>query len=143
MKFEKQFEEFISLRIEGKSFDDIAGILQTSKPTLIDWNKKAAVRTAIDEGKAMKINCLLKAYQLDFESRLKTSLERSKKINDELSQRELTELKISTNKLLRMSIASDNSIKKLIDQKVRFGTNPGKTEAAENEDGFFDLPLDD
>ena len=55
MKMEKNIEKFIELRIAGNSFDEIAKELQTSKQSLIEWNKKVNVRTAINEGQAFKI----------------------------------------------------------------------------------------
>lgn len=39
-KFDKNIEAFIQSRIEGKSFDEIATELKTTKSTLIDWNKR-------------------------------------------------------------------------------------------------------
>ena len=86
-KLDKNFEAFIQYRIEGKSFDEIAKELKTSKHTLIEWNKKEIVRSQINEGKILKMNTLLKAYKFDLNSRVKTYLELSKKINDELHQR--------------------------------------------------------
>ena len=64
-KLDKNIEAFIQSRIEGKSFDEIATELKTTKQTLIDWNKKELVRNAIAEGKAFKINTLVKTYKFD------------------------------------------------------------------------------
>lgn len=58
-KLDRNMEAFIQLRIEGKSFDEIATDLKTTKQTLIEWNKKELVRNAINEGRAFKINTLL------------------------------------------------------------------------------------
>ena len=53
MKFDKQIEDFILMRIEGKSFDEIAKALKTAKQTLIEWNKQFQVRETINNGRAI------------------------------------------------------------------------------------------
>lgn len=140
-KLDKNIEAFILLRIEGKSFDDIAKELKTSKSTLIDWNKKVEVRNEIQQGKAIKINTLVKAYEFDKQNRLKTILSLSKKINDELSKRDLTS--ISTDVLLKMSIANDNRVIEMVKDKFEFGFNPKFYKAGINETGYFEMKLDE
>ncbi len=141
MKLEKQIEDFIQLRIEGKSFDEIAKELKTGKSTLIAWNKKVDVRSEITEGKAIKINSLVKTFQFDLQSRLNTYLQLSKKINAELLQRDLSE--VSTDKLLQMSLANDGRVKELINNNIRVGRNPYFMEVGEDADGFFNMMLDE
>jgi hypothetical protein len=141
MKLEKQIEDFIQLRIEGKSFDEIAKELKTSKSTLIAWNKKVDVRNEITEGRAIKINSLVKTFQFDLQSRLNTYMQLSKKINDELLQRDLSE--VSTDKLLQMSLANDGRVKELINNNIRVGRNPYLMEVGEDADGFFNMMLDE
>jgi len=140
MKEGKQLSDFIQMRIEGKSFDEIAKELNTAKSTLIDWNKKAAIRTLIDEGKAFAINALVKAFQYDRRARLKTMLEISKKINDELQSRDLAD--ISTDKLLQMSIANDGRIMKKIDSRIEIGENES-VYTFDTGNGFFNFQLDE
>jgi predicted XRE-type DNA-binding protein len=140
MKEGKQIADFIQMRIEGKSFDEIAKELNTAKSTLIDWNKKACVKTLIDEGKAFAINNVVKAFQYDRQARLKTMLEISKKINDELKSRDLAD--ISTDKLLQMSIANDGRIMKMIDTRLEIGENESVV-SWDNGDGFFQFRLDE
>ena len=140
-KLDKNIEAFILLRIEGKSFDDIAKELKTSKSTLIDWNKKVEVRNEILQGKAIKINTIVKAYEFDKQNRLKTILSLSKKINDELSKRDLTS--ISTDVLLKMSIANDNRVIEMVKDKFEFGFNPKFYKAGINETGYFEMKLDE
>lgn len=141
-KLDKNIEAFIQLRIEGKSFDEIATDLKTTKQTLIDWNKKELVRNAIDEGKAFKINSIIKTYNFDLSNRISTYLQLSKKINDELLNRDLTD--INTDVLLKMSIANDGRVKDLIgNKKIEIGENPNLYTIGENGDGFFDLSFDE
>lgn len=146
MKFEKNIEAFIQLRIEGHSFDEIAKELKTSKSTLIEWNKKAEVKGEIYQGKAFAINNMVKAFEFDKQTRLKAFLQLSKKINDELLKRDLTE--ISTDTLLKMGIANDNRIigVGMVDKNIQFGKNPNEfiVEGFDKKpDGFFNLQLDE
>lgn len=140
MKFERQITEFTELRIEGKSFDEIAVILKTSKQTLIDWNKQIQVKETIDTGRAIKINSIVKTFQFDLNNRLQTYLQLSKKINDELLQRDLTT--VTTDTLLKMSIANDGRVKELINKNVQIGENE-RIISFDSGDGFFNLQLDE
>jgi hypothetical protein len=140
-KLDKNFEAFIQYRIEGKSFDEIAKELKTSKHTLIEWNKKEIVRSQINEGKILKMNTLLKAYKFDLNSRVKTYLELSKKINDELLSRDLIE--ISTDVLLKMSIANDNRIKEISSISYEVGKNEYIYNPKKFGDGFFEIKADE
>jgi hypothetical protein len=140
-KLDKNLEAFIEMRIEGKSFDEIATDLKTTKQTLIDWNKKELVRSAIVEGKAFKINTLVKTYNFDLSNRAKTYLQLSKKINDELLKRDLTD--ISTDVLLKMSIANDTRVKEIIGKPMQFGQECEIIEFYADKDNFFTLQLDE
>ncbi len=139
-KFDKNIEAFIQSRIEGKSFDEIATELKTTKSTLIEWNKKELVRGAIYEGKAFKINTLVKNYKFNLVSRLKTYLEISQRINDELLKRNLSdETKIPTNQLFKMSIDNDSRIYDLIkDMSVGIGHDENAI-YLETGDNYFEL----
>jgi hypothetical protein len=139
MKFDKQIEEFIQMRIEGKSFDEIATGLKTAKQTLIEWNKQVLVRETITTGKVIKINTTVKTFQFDLQNRLQTYLQLSKKINDELLQRDLT--LINTDVLLKMSIANDSRVKELIDKNVMIGNNQSVWEIGSDQDGYFNMDL--
>jgi uncharacterized membrane protein len=140
-KLDKNIEAFIQSRIEGKSFDEIANDLKTTKQTLIDWNKKELVRNAINEGKAFKINTLVKTYKFNLTNRVQTYLQLSKKINDELLNRDLTD--ISTDVLLKMSIANDNRLNELVkDKNFEVGINPNCMYLVDG-DGYFDLKADE
>ncbi len=140
-KMDKNLEAFIQLRIEGKSFDAIATELKTTKQTLIEWNKKEFVKNAIAEGKVFKINALVKAYKFDLSNRVQAYLQLSKKINNELLGRDLTD--ISTDALLRMSIANDNRVREIIkDCNTTIGENQMDLRVF-SSDGYFDLQADE
>ena len=115
--------------------------MKISKQTLIDWNKKEFIRTAINEGKAFKINTLVKAYNFDFINRVKGDLEMSQKINFELQNRDLSD--ISTDTLLKMSISNDNRLKDILSKNVVIGEKEISLNIALSEDGYFDLQLDE
>lgn len=141
MKFEKQIERFIELRIEGKSFDDIAKELKTSKQTLLEWNKQFEVRDNIKNQKALKLNALVKQYEFDREQRLKANLEFSQKLHQELASRDLSH--IPTPKLLDMALLQENRVKGLIGDGIQVGTNNSFSNIGEELDGYFYLKLDD
>lgn len=141
MKFEKQIEKFIELRILGKSFDEISKEIKTSKNTLLDWNKQFEIRATISEQKSLKINALVKHYELDRENKLKANLEFTQKLNKELASRDLTQ--IPTSKLLDMLIIQENRFKDSIGDFVTFGVNPYCGMVGENLDGYFGMRLDD
>ena len=140
MKFEKQIEAFIHLRIEGKSFDEIATALKTSKQTAIEWNKQLLVKTAITEGQALKINGIVKTFQFNLENRLNTYLQLSEKINNELRERDFKE--VNTDTLLKISIANDDRIKNLLNKNIQIGENQNEFDFNRGE-GFFNLQLDE
>jgi hypothetical protein len=140
-KLDKNIESFIQLRIEGKSFDEIATNLKTSKQSLIEWNKQQFIRKSIEEGKAFKINTLVKTYQFDLANRVSNYLKLSKRINDELATRDLTS--ISTESLLKMSINNDGRLRELINTNQQIGHNERAYSIAKIGDGFFGLNLDE
>jgi hypothetical protein len=142
-KLDKNLEAFIEMRIEGKSFDVIATELKTTKQTLIEWNKKELVRNAIIEGKAFKINTLIKTYNFNLVNRANTYLQLSKKINDTLLKRDLKD--ISTDVLLKMSIANDNRLSDLLGQNAfEIGKNPNFFDInLSTGDGFFNISNDE
>lgn len=140
-KLDKNIEPFIQMRIVGKSFDEIATELKTTKQTLIEWNKKELVRNAINEGKAFKINTLVRAYKFDLSNRVQTYLQLSKKINDELLSRDLTD--ISTDILLKMSIANDTRLREIVGKSIDFGQDCNIVDLETSKDNYFKIQLDE
>jgi len=62
MKDIKVKEKFIELRAEGLSFDRIAQELDTSKPTLLKWDKE--FQNEISELKFIEFELLLEKYKM-------------------------------------------------------------------------------
>lgn len=110
-KLDQNMESFIQLRIEGKSYDKIAKELNVSKQTLIEWNKNEMVKKNVKEGKSFKLKTLIETHNYDLAKRMQTYLELSERINDELLNRDFTE--INTESLLKMSIANDNRLNEI------------------------------
>jgi len=87
----------------------------------------------------IKINTTVKTFQFDLQNRPQTYLQLSKKINDELMQRDLT--LINTDVLLKMSIVNNSRVKELIDKNVMIGKNQSVWELGSDQDGFFNMDL--
>ena len=143
-KLDKNLETFIQMRIEGRSFDDIAAKLKVSKQSLIEWNKKEIAREAIKEGKAFKINALVKTYNFNLENRLRAYLMLSDKINTELLNRDLTnEMELPTAQLLKMSISNDSRIIEMLkNYSIQFGSPSIEVITLDsNPDNYFKLDM--
>ena len=143
-KLDQIIESFIQMRIEGKSFDDIAAELKVSKQSLIEWNKKEIAREAIKEGKAFRINALVKAHNFSLENRLRAYLALSDKINTELLNRDLTnDFELPTAQLLKMSLSNDARIFDILkNYKVHFGSPAIEEIIFDNDpDQYFRLDI--
>jgi transposase len=68
MKDRETVERFIELRAEGKSFDKIVKLLNVSKPTLIEWDKKHSIEIA--NLKEIRYEQILEKYKLTQEDRI-------------------------------------------------------------------------
>ena len=97
-------EKFIQLRAQGLSFDKIAKELKTSKQTLIDWSKE--FRTTIGNLRAIELEVLQEQYFLTKTKRIEMFGEAQKRIKEELSSRNLSEV----------------PSEKLFDLLIKFGT---------------------
>ena len=65
MKAISKKNQFVTLRIEGKSFEEISNTLSITKTELIEWNKESPTRTAIKEGLAIKLNDTVRTLEMD------------------------------------------------------------------------------
>lgn len=113
---------FIELRIRGKTFEEISKELAVSKQTLINWNKIEVIKDAIRAGKQIRVESILREYQLDRESRLQNLSLISRRINQEIEKREYSE--ISTERLFKIAILNEIRIKQTI--KVETFTSPNE-----------------
>lgn len=87
---------FIELRAKGYSFDKIAKELGKAKQTLIDWSKD--LEEEIANLKALELEALYEEFYLLKEDRLRRLGKILKAIEDELLDRDLSE--VATDRLL-------------------------------------------
>lgn len=87
---------FIELRAKGYSFDKIAKELGKAKQTLIDWSKD--LEEEIANLKALELEALYEEFYLLKEERIRRLGKILKSIEDELLDRDLSE--VSTDRLL-------------------------------------------
>jgi len=107
MKNANDKENFIALRAEGRSFADIADILKTSKPTLIDWSKKLSMD--IQNARTIRMDELFEKYAVAKAKRIEIFGERLNAILAELDKRNLDEVPTAT--LLELARKYGESLK--------------------------------
>lgn len=122
MKTEIKKQQFISMRIEGKSFDEIAKALTVKKPNLIEWNKEAETRTAINEGLAIRLNDEVRSLEMGKQSRIAAMLRIYKKVIAEIESRDLSD--VDTGKLIQLSVLLNQRINEQ-NASVEIGDNEG------------------
>ncbi len=102
-------QQFIELRAKGYSFDKIAGELNISKPTLIDWSRDDDVSNDILNLKALAIDELQEKYLMTKSHRISTFGEVLARAKDELSKRDLSLL--PTDKLINLTIKLSDTLR--------------------------------
>lgn len=122
MKAEIKKQQFITMRIEGQSFAAIAKSLSISKSHLVEWNKEADTRTAINEGLAIQLNDTVRTLEMGKQSRIAAMLRIYKKIVQELESRDLAD--VPTDKLIQLSVLLNQKINEL-NTSVEIGDNEG------------------
>jgi len=116
MKPQSVKENFIDLRAKGFSFDNIAKELKMSKQTLIDWSKE--LQEEIANRKAIELEVLYENYYLLKEYRLKNFGSLLNKIEQELQNRDLSD--VATDKLLELFLKYNTQLKEeLIEPNFR------------------------
>ncbi len=111
-KKSNQLEQFITLRLEGKSYDECATELKVNRSTLIGWAKELDIKTQIKVSQFTKIEALIKQNELGIQQRLNGQIKFLKKINDELANRDLKDL--STDKLFDLANKVSYSINSML-----------------------------
>lgn len=122
MKVEIKKQQFIQLRIEGKSFEEIAKVLSTTKNHLIQWNKESETRTAINEGLAIHLNDTVRTLEMGKQARLTAMIKTYKKVIEEIEKREFSD--ISTDKLIQLSVLLNSRINEQ-NGTIEIGDNSG------------------
>lgn len=99
MKTKSEKEKFIQLRAEGNSFDKISGILNISKPTLINWNIE--FKKEIDNLEYLKYQSILEQHKLIKQKRIEFLSEHLYKINEAINNKSYEDLPIRDLILIR------------------------------------------
>lgn len=102
-------EQFIELRIEGKTFKEIAIDLEVSKQTLINWSKEDGIKELIRFGQLGRLQTIIKENHLDRDSKIERFAGLAQKINAELDKRDFKD--VPTDKLLKIAIMNEQRIK--------------------------------
>lgn len=108
MKDQKTKTQFIELRAQGLSFNNIAKRLNVSKPTLIKWSKEFEYE--ISNAKAIELETLYDKYYMVKEKRITLFGEFLERIREELESRDLSD--IPTERLFDLMIKYSNYLKK-------------------------------
>lgn len=93
-----QRETFIELRAEGHSYDSIAHTLGVSRQTLQNWSKD--LRVEIENAKAFRLDAVKAKYKMLQVHRVEEFSLVLRKIRQELSRRDLSE--VPTDRLLEL-----------------------------------------
>lgn len=100
MKNQEKKDRFLEMRLLGKTYESIAQELGVSKQTLITWAKESAFQEALSIGTQMRIEAILKKYQIDRMNKIESFATLAQRLQAELSSRDLSNL--SPEKILRM-----------------------------------------
>ena len=100
-------EDFIRLRAKGLSYAKIAEQIGVAKSTLANWN--ADLEVEIASAKAMEMEVLQEEFFLLKEKRIRLLGEQLRRLQDELSERDLSE--VPTEKLLELQLRYYTSLK--------------------------------
>ena len=90
MKDEQTRQRFIQLRSTGRSFAAIAGELDVSKPTLINWSRK--YRFEIQNLRAIESEALAEKFLATREARAQRLADQLEVVEAELARRNLSDL---------------------------------------------------
>jgi len=100
MKSQRTKNEFVELRAQGLSYNQIAKRLHVSKQTLINWGKQ--LNQEIEELRALELEVLREKYYIVKQRRIELFGEEILKFKNELSQRNLK--KVQTHRLYDLLI---------------------------------------
>ncbi len=90
MHDQKTQQQFIELRVQGRSYARIAEELQVSKRTLIEWSRK--FQFEIQNQRAIELEALRERYLAGREEEVRQLGERLREVEAELATRKVAEL---------------------------------------------------
>ena len=91
-KKDELFDEFVQLRVEGKSFQIIAEMLSVSKQTLINWSQEEEVDDQVSTARLSRIQNALSDLNQSKEAQIVFYARLGKKIQDELEKRDVADI---------------------------------------------------
>ncbi len=107
MKNAQEKERFIELRAEGRSYADIATVLNVSKPTLIAWGRE--LQKDIVNAKTLRMDEVFEKYAVAKSRRVEVFGERLNAIMAELDKRDMAD--VNTASLLALALKYGESLK--------------------------------
>ena len=110
-KKDELFDEFVQLRVEGKSFQIIAEMLSVSKQTLINWSQEEEVDDQVSTARLSRLQNALSDLNQSKEAQIVFYARLGKKIQDELEKRDVAD--ISTDRLIPILERLESKISEL------------------------------
>lgn len=107
MKSAEERERFIELRAEGRSYEDIAATLGTSKTTLIAWSKE--LQKEIANARTIALDALFQRFAVAKAKRIEVFGRRLEAILKELDKRDLSD--VPTVSLLKLALDYGDRLK--------------------------------
>jgi hypothetical protein len=122
-----QQDRFIELRAKGVPYDQIVKDIGVSKPTLIKWGREMELE--ISNRKALELEVIQEKYYVSKVKRIELFGEELKRINEEITKREYSEM----------------ALKELLDMKVKIiaSLKQEETEIYLSEQGTFEDSLEE
>lgn len=131
-------ERFMELRLSGKTYQAISEELGVSKQSLIEWSKDKKISEALDFGKLVRFQELIRKYQLHREASISRYAEIVNKCMEELEGRDLTNL--STEKLVKMLLLLHKKLEEGIPEPQIFKDPPFFSAGLDSQNSFsFDI----
>ena len=118
MHDQKTQQQFIELRVQGRSYARIAEELQVSKRTLIEWSRK--FQFEIQNQRAIELEGLRERYLASREEQVRQLGERLREVEAELATRKVAEL--STPRLFTLAGSLRRQLLHVTGGELRFST---------------------
>lgn len=119
----EQVGKFVELRAKGYSYDRIAELTGTSKPTLLKWSTEYSRQ--LKEAEHFEMNSLLSQYGIMRQSRVQAYSSMLGKALQELKKRaeETDYSEVPTDKLLRIALELERRVEREAEEK-KFDNSP-------------------
>ena len=139
MNTQNKKDRFLELRIQGETFDSIAKELEVSKQTLINWSKEPEIQEAISMASSVRVQAILKEYELLRNNKIEYYSALSKKVREELEKTDFS--KVKTDKLINILIKCESKINDLVIKRT-FGGGDIFDDMLNQQTSFYFDPED-